>query len=183
MIEKNTHRMAQIIQDLLQLSQLEANKKIQDRFMPVPIQPVINSSIQLCQEKATQKGISIQYQDESGNAQILGSNDLLNQVMTNLVDNAIKYSDENGNIQIRSRILAGVLRVSVQDDGPGIDPKHADRVFQRFYRTDKARSRDKGGTGLGLAIVKHIIQGHNGQIHLEHPDSGGASFVITLPLL
>jgi two-component system phosphate regulon sensor histidine kinase PhoR len=103
-------------------------------------------------------------------------------VFANLVDNAIKYGRANGKVTLSGRKLDdGRVEVCVQDDGPGIPPESLDRVFERFYRVDKARSRDQGGTGLGLSIVKHIVQAHGGEVWARSELGKGASFFFTLP--
>jgi len=99
-----------------------------------------------------------------------------------LVDNAIKYGRAEGRVIVGGKKLAdGRLEIFVRDDGPGIPPEALDRVFERFYRVDKARSRDQGGTGLGLSIVKHIVQAHGGEVRVESEPGKGATFFFTLP--
>jgi len=105
----------------------------------------------------------------------------LQQVLTNLVDNALKYGREGGQVQVDTRQSGGETQISVSDDGPGIAPEVRERVFERFFRVDKARSRDQGGTGLGLSIVKHIILAHGGRVWVEASALGGARFCLTLP--
>lgn len=107
---------------------------------------------------------------------------LLEQVITNLLDNAFKYSPENSKIQIRWDKQDEYSVLSVSDNGESIAQKHHARLFERFYRVDPSRSRDQGGTGLGLAIVKHIVQKHLGTVHYEAPLEGGNKFIVRLPL-
>ena len=103
--------------------------------------------------------------------------------MANLVDNAIKYGRTNGKVSIGGRKLDdGKLEIFVQDDGPGIPAESLERVFERFYRVDKARSREQGGTGLGLSIVKHIVQAHGGEVRVVSEVGKGATFFFTLPV-
>ena len=103
--------------------------------------------------------------------------------MANLVDNAIKYGRTNGRVMISaSELPGGRIEVRVGDDGPGIPSEALPRVFERFYRVDKARSRDQGGTGLGLAIVKHIVQAHGGEVGVKSELGKGAAFTFTLPV-
>ena len=102
--------------------------------------------------------------------------------MFNLVDNAIKYTPEGGHVRVSLEQEATCLKLKVSDTGVGIPPEHRDKVFERFYRVDKARSREQGGTGLGLAIVREIVQRHGGQIWIEDGENGGGTqFIITLP--
>ncbi|NDD40213.1 MAG: GHKL domain-containing protein, partial [Verrucomicrobia bacterium] len=108
--------------------------------------------------------------------------DRLQQVLFNLVDNAIKYGQADGNVVLGARKTDNKqIEVWVRNDGPGIPSEAQPRVFERFYRVDKARSRDAGGTGLGLAIVKHIVQSHGGEVWVESEPGKGAIFYFTLP--
>ena len=107
----------------------------------------------------------------------------MDQVLANLVDNAIKYGRTQGRVTVGGRLTdAEKIEVSVRDDGPGIPAEALDRIFERFYRVDKARSRDQGGTGLGLSIVKHIIQSHGGEVWAESELGKGTTFFFTLPM-
>jgi two-component system, OmpR family, phosphate regulon sensor histidine kinase PhoR len=106
----------------------------------------------------------------------------LEQVFANLVDNAIKYGRAEGQVIVGGKNLEnGKVQIFVQDDGPGIPPESLNRIFERFYRVDKARSREQGGTGLGLSIVKHIVQAHSGDVRVESELGKGATFYFTLP--
>jgi two-component system phosphate regulon sensor histidine kinase PhoR len=107
---------------------------------------------------------------------------LLEQAIVNLIDNAIKYSDAGGRIVLGCEKDRGEVVISVRDEGQGIEPEHLPRLFERFYRVDKARSRNLGGTGLGLAIVKHIAQAHGGEISVESTLGSGSTFYLRLPL-
>jgi two-component system phosphate regulon sensor histidine kinase PhoR len=104
------------------------------------------------------------------------------QVVVNLVENAIKYTPAGGKISVRWDKLPNAVRLQVSDNGPGIAPEHYPRLFERFYRVDQARSRDVGGTGLGLAIVKHIMQRHGGAISVSGEPSGGTTFTCIFPV-
>ena len=113
---------------------------------------------------------------------VLADADALNQVFGNLIENALKYGKSGKRIRVGAKLLENEVEFCVQDFGPGIPYEHLDRIFERFYRVDKARSRESGGTGLGLAIVKHIIQAHGGNIRAESELGSGAAFYFTLPL-
>jgi two-component system, OmpR family, phosphate regulon sensor histidine kinase PhoR len=113
---------------------------------------------------------------------VLADSDAVNQVFGNLIENAIKYGGAGGRIRISARALDDAVEFCVQDFGPGIASEHLGRIFERFYRVDKARSRESGGTGLGLAIVRHIVQAHGGRVRAESELGSGASFCFTLPL-
>jgi two-component system phosphate regulon sensor histidine kinase PhoR len=108
--------------------------------------------------------------------------DAMHQVFGNLLENALKYAKTGKKISASARLLASEVQFTIQDFGPGIASEHLERIFERFYRVDKARSRESGGTGLGLAIVKHIVQAHGGRVWAESDLGQGASFHFTLPL-
>jgi two-component system phosphate regulon sensor histidine kinase PhoR len=113
---------------------------------------------------------------------VMADPDAMNQVFGNLVENALKYGKAGKRIRVGARMLEGAVEFTVQDFGPGIASEHLSRIFERFYRIDKARSRESGGTGLGLAIVKHIVLAHGGSIRAESELGAGAQFHFTLPL-
>jgi two-component system phosphate regulon sensor histidine kinase PhoR len=113
---------------------------------------------------------------------VMADADAMNQVFGNLIENALKYGKSGKRIRVGAKSLEQEVEFCVQDFGPGIPYEHLDRIFERFYRVDKARSRESGGTGLGLAIVKHIIQAHGGNIRAESELGSGSSFYFTLPL-
>jgi two-component system phosphate regulon sensor histidine kinase PhoR len=115
-------------------------------------------------------------------ALIMADPDAMNQVFGNLIENALKYGKAGGRIRVGAQLLETEVEFSVKDFGPGIAFEHLERIFERFYRVDKARSRESGGTGLGLAIVKHIVQAHGGRIWAESELGSGATFHFTLPL-
>jgi len=115
-------------------------------------------------------------------AVVLADEDALTQVFGNLVENAMKYGKSGKRVLVGARELDDYVEFSVQDFGPGIGSEHLDRIFERFYRVDKARSRESGGTGLGLAIAKHIVLAHGGTIRVESELGSGATFLFTLPL-
>ena len=102
-------------------------------------------------------------------------------MLINLVENSAKYTPENGSVAVRASALNGTLRIEIEDNGIGIPPEHQERIFERFYRVDKNRSRDIGGTGLGLSIVKHIVIQHGGTIDVRSAEGEGSTFTIELP--
>jgi two-component system phosphate regulon sensor histidine kinase PhoR len=113
---------------------------------------------------------------------VLADNDRIRQVVSNLIDNAIKYGKAGGMTTVSgSHLPDGKVELRIVDDGPGIPKDSQERIFERFYRVDKARSREQGGTGLGLAIVKHVVQAHGGEVRIESELGSGCTFVITLP--
>ena len=130
---------------------------------------------------ANEKGIDLSFV-ELTKTRVLGDNEKLEQVMDNLISNAIKYTND-GQILVKTLKNDHRIRIEVVDTGIGIDEEHLDRLFDRFYRTDKARSRDKGGTGLGLAVVKGILSAHQTQIQVESTIGVGTKFFFSLPIL
>ena len=116
-------------------------------------------------------------------AMVMVDPDAMNQVFGNLIENAVKYGKAGKRIRVGARAVNDHIEFFVQDFGPGIASEHIHRIFERFYRVDKARSREAGGTGLGLAIVKHIIQAHKGQIRAESELGSGTTFLFTLPMV
>ena len=181
-IDKHVNRLATIIDDLMQLSRIERDDEIQQIGLECcRIQDVINTVIDLCDENIQAKGIDVQLSCEPD---LKGCFDatLLEQAAVNLLDNAIKYSPEKSDIQIEALTVDDEIQIRFKDEGMGIAKKHLPRLFERFYRVDKARSRKLGGTGLGLAIVKHIAQAHGGNVTVESELGKGSTFTLHLPV-
>ena len=147
----------------------------------MPVLPVLRASAETCQAKADAKGVDLVVEaDERLEARM--NTALLEQAVVNLLDNAIMYSPDRGRIELRAaRADDGEMSIEVRDHGPGIEPEHLPRLFERFYRPDRARSRDLGGTGLGLAIVKHVAQAHEGRASVDSTPGVGSVFRIHLP--
>ncbi len=180
-IAKHSERLNSIIEDLLALSKIE--KEMEDGQMPVErvrIAFLLERAVDLCRTKAEVKEISLQVQVEP---ELMGmvSSSLMEQALINLIDNAIKYSENGDNVMISAVNKDGWLKFTVRDQGVGIPVEYLPRIFERFYRVDKARSRDVGGTGLGLAIVKHIARAHNGSVGVVSEHGQGSTFSITVP--
>ncbi len=180
-IDRHANRMTALIEDLLTLSKLESHQ-MPMTFEPLDIKNIISGIIQGFEKQVKDKGIEIvmDISDEEI-PKVMGDKGRLEQVIVNLVDNAIKYTND-GVVKVVARKTDNVLRVDVNDTGIGIPEKDIPRIFERFYRVDKGRSRELGGTGLGLAIVKHIIQGHNGKIWVESQLGKGTTFSFTILL-
>jgi len=178
-IERNTQRLDLLIQDLLTISALES-ERIKLNLQPVELRPLVEKIFTDLKPPAENKNVELasQLSDLIATADV----NRLEQVLANLVDNAIKYGRAQGHVTVGGKKLDdGKLEIFVQDDGPGIPAESLDRVFERFYRVDKARSRDQGGTGLGLSIVKHIVQAHGGEVWVKSELGKGATFFFTLP--
>lgn len=180
-IEKNVNRMIDLINDLLALSRLERLQGTTVQFESQNISSLIGSAVTTLSQALLQKNITVNIacdQDLSAEVDPV----LLQQAVINLVDNAVKYSFQGQSIDIEVTTQKDCLNIVVRDKGSGIAKEHQSKIFNRFYRVDKARSRHEGGTGLGLAIVKHIVQYHNGDITVQSRNNKGARFQITLPL-
>ncbi len=180
-IDRHVHRLVAIIEDLLNLSRIERDSDRKEISMVnVFVGDVIRTALQVLETKAEEKKIRIEYNcDDSLSADM--DSPLMEQAVVNLLDNAIKYSTPGSSIEIEAEEKSGVVQISIRDHGYGIEEEHLPRLFERFYRVDKARSRKLGGTGLGLAIVKHIIQAHNGKVTVESRVGKGSTFCIQFP--
>ena len=182
-IEKHVNRLTAIIEDLMKLSKIEQQDEKSDIHLEESsVKSVISSAIQTCREKAKARDITIDFVCPEDISVLLDSR-LMTQAVVNLLDNAINYSSEKSDIQISTTLKDKELRISVQDHGIGIPKEHLSRIFERFYRVDKARSRELGGTGLGLAIVKHIANAHGGRVSVDSIPGKGSTFTLHLPAL
>lgn len=179
-IAKQADRLNAIIDDLLDLSRIEQGETEKAMaLIPSPIRAVLQAAVHACEIKAQEKSIELVLScDPDILAEI--NSPLLEQAVINLVDNAIKYSDAGGTIWIEGRSDGRQTQIQVRDQGCGIDREHLPRLFERFYRVDKARSRRAGGTGLGLSIVKHIVNAHHGRVTVESVPGQGSTFRIIL---
>lgn len=182
-IDRHANRMTALIEDLLTLSMLESHQ-IPLNFEALDIMNMLNNIIQGFEKQANDKGIALlvdMMEADKSVQEIMGDKVRLEQVIVNLIDNAIKYTNK-GTVKVSITMTDNMLRIDVQDTGIGIPDKDIPRIFERFYRVDKGRSRELGGTGLGLAIVKHIIQGHKGKIWVNSKVGAGTTFSILLPV-
>jgi two-component system, OmpR family, phosphate regulon sensor histidine kinase PhoR len=182
-VARQADRLNAIIDDLLALSKIEQSAEAREIDLAIsPICPVFEAARTNCLTKAAEVDIEIESEcDEHLSARINAP--LLEQAITNLLDNAVKYSPRGSTVTMRAEVEGGEIALSVIDQGQGIEPEHLSRIFERFYRVDKARSRQKGGTGLGLAIVKHIVQAHGGRVTVESTPGKGSTFTIFIPAL
>jgi two-component system, OmpR family, phosphate regulon sensor histidine kinase PhoR len=177
-IARNTERLDLLIQDLLTISALESGR-VKLSLQPIKIRAIAEKVLTDLKSRANGKNVALK--NELPDLTASADEGRLEQVFANLVDNAIKYGRAQGQVVVGGRNMDGEkIEIFVQDDGPGIPPESLGRVFERFYRVDKARSREQGGTGLGLSIVKHIVQNHGGEVRVESEPGKGATFFFTL---
>jgi two-component system sensor histidine kinase SenX3 len=178
-MHKESARLAALVQDIIELSRLQgANVAQQGR--PVDINTVVSEAVDRSQLPAESKNIQLVVGGRA-DASVYGEQDLLVTALRNLIDNAVRYSPENTKVGIGIRAKDGLVAVSVTDQGEGLSPEDQERVFERFYRVDAARSRHTGGTGLGLSIVKHVISNHGGEVTVWSQPGQGSTFTIRLP--
>jgi two-component system, OmpR family, phosphate regulon sensor histidine kinase PhoR len=179
-IQKQSDRLNTLLNDLIEISRIESKEmKFSLRFFDFPefMLPIIEEMNPLAEKKNVEIILEPYINKQ---ITVFADRDRIKQVLVNLIDNAIKYNKENGQIIISIDERKENIRVSVKDSGVGIPEEHLDRIFERFYRVDKTRSREVGGTGLGLAIVKHIIEAHKGEVIVESKIGEGSKFTFTL---
>ena len=180
-VARNAERLDLLIQDLLTISALESGR-VQLQLQPVSLRAVSERVFADLKSRADARTVTLK--NELPDLTAHADENRLEQVLANLIDNAIKYGRAQGNVIVGGKSLDDrKIEIFVKDDGPGIPAESLDRVFERFYRVDKARSREQGGTGLGLSIVKHIVQNHRGEVWAKSEPGKGATFFFTLPAL
>jgi two-component system, OmpR family, phosphate regulon sensor histidine kinase PhoR len=179
-IRTHADRMALLVQDLLDLSRLESGER-PPKLEPTAPAAVSGEVVEAFAEAAARKRIALRHQaDWSGT--LTTDAERLRRIVENLVDNAVKYTPEGGTVGVTLRAAGdGGALIEIRDDGPGIPAEHLPRLFERFYRVDKARSREIGGTGLGLAIVKHLAESIGAKVAVESEPGQGARFTLMLP--
>jgi two-component system sensor histidine kinase SenX3 len=177
-IQHESSRLTRLVQELIDLSRLQGAEPLPE-VRPVSMRMVIGEAVDRARLSAATKHIGLVC-DET-DAQVLGDEPLLVTAMGNLIDNAVAYSPENTRVAVAIRAHDDSVEVSVTDQGIGIAADDVDRIFERFYRVDPARSRSTGGTGLGLAIVKHIVTNHGGTISVWSTPGAGSTFTVRLP--
>jgi two-component system phosphate regulon sensor histidine kinase PhoR len=179
-ILKNATRMNRLTEDLLALASVESpDYKLAPQ--PARASSLVQDAIESLGGMVVDSEVELE-STGSPDALVLADTDAMNQVFGNLIENSLKYAKAGKRICVGAKLLEGEVQFTVRDFGPGIASEYLDRIFERFYRVDKARSRDSGGTGLGLAIVKHIVQAHGGRVWAESELGSGAQFHFTLPL-
>lgn len=180
-IETHVARLVELVRDLLSLARIESQEgKVP--VAPVAWRPIVEEAVARREEALRRKGLDLAIEAAGETPEVLGDREGMIQILDNLLDNAIKYTPEGGRIGIRIEKEGnrGVLRVA--DTGSGIPAADLDRIFERFYRVDKARSRELGGTGLGLSIVKHLVQSMGGEVTVESALGAGSRFTVSLPM-
>jgi len=178
-IRKNAVRMATLTEDLLTLARVESGE-VAFRFRPVAPATMLEEAAKSFREVARSQRVELVVETPTERA-VEADTDAVHQVLANLIDNALKYAAGGGRIVLGARDAGAAVEFCVRDFGPGIASEHLPRLFERFYRVDKARSRESGGTGLGLAIAKHIVRAHGGTIRAESALGHGSTFLFTLP--
>jgi two-component system phosphate regulon sensor histidine kinase PhoR len=179
-IDKHANRLTLLIDDLLLLSRLDSGR-VDLKLQAVPLRDAAQDALDDAAVLALARGVTLT-NEVPAEAVANADPDRLRQVLANLIDNAIKYGRAEGRVTTRGRLIGSSrVEISVRDDGPGIPLEARERIFERFYRIDKARSREQGGTGLGLAIVKNVVQAHGGEVRVESAAGQGTEFFITLP--
>lgn len=182
-IGRHADRLSALVSDVLSLSALESNPSEQGmlfNFRKENLADILKTAIELCASRAENAGVKLLL-DCPKDLTVNADSSLLEQAVVNLVDNAVKYSPSGETVRITGAETAARILIAVKDHGCGIPEKEHKRIFERFYRVDKARSRKLGGTGLGLSIVKHIAFAHNGNVRLESAPGTGSTFIIELP--
>jgi two-component system phosphate regulon sensor histidine kinase PhoR len=178
---RHTERLGRLLNDLTDLSNIELGK-VTLRRTPVALAEVVDSVLELARAKAAGGRVGLIADVQPADLAVHADHDRLAQILINLVDNAVKYTPEGGWVTVRARgIESGRVEVRVRDTGIGIPAADLPRITERFYRVDKARSRELGGTGLGLAIVKHLVLAHGGELAIDSRENEGTTVTFTLP--
>jgi two-component system sensor histidine kinase SenX3 len=180
-MRQEAQRLTNLVQDLITLSRIQAVEPVPDP-RPVGLDTVVAEAVDRCRMRANARGITLASVGSRG-LSVLGDEDLLVTALRNLLENAVAYSPEKTRVVITTRKTPeGHAELSVADQGIGIPERDLERIFERFYRVDPARSRATGGTGLGLAIVKHVMAAHNGKVTVRSVEGDGSTFTLSIPL-
>ena len=180
----NLLRLHALLNDLIEISRIESGAmKLSFRYFDLV--DLCRGTLHNLSDKAAMSTVTLNLdvsgEDAEGKLQVYADRKRIEQALVNLLDNAIKYNRPEGEVHLGVSVENGSVLVSVSDDGPGIERKHIDRIFERFYRVDKGRSREVGGSGLGLAIVKHIVDAHGSPINVSSDGVNGTTFSFYLP--
>jgi two-component system phosphate regulon sensor histidine kinase PhoR len=180
-IKRHTDRLTKIVEDLLMLSKIET-KEFNLKMDVISVRDFIDDIIDFVKNPAEKKKISLSRNEIPSSLAVQADRDYLEQILINLLDNAIKYTPEGGRVTVSAiERDSKDIQFSVEDNGIGIPKEDLSRIFERFYRVDKGRSKELGGTGLGLSIVKHLVQAHGGRVWVESQIGKGSTFYLTLP--
>ena len=178
-MQAEAERVARTIDDLLELSRIEAEEgPVRE---PVPVHLIVAESVERVRPAAEQKRVEIKVDEAPARLTVIGDRRQLVSAVSNLLDNAVKYSDDGAVVQVRAGTDGAWVQVAVADHGDGIPARDLQRIFERFYRVDRARSRETGGTGLGLAIVRHVANNHRGEVTVVSAEGEGSTFTLKLP--
>jgi two-component system phosphate regulon sensor histidine kinase PhoR len=178
-IARNAERLHDLVEDLLDLSRIES-QKLKLAFEPLELRAVFAQVLSLFRERADRKRVQLVNDAAANLPRVVADRRALEHVITNLVDNAVKYCGEGSRVVLRGEERGSELLLIVTDNGPGIEPRHLPRLFERFYRVDAGRSRELGGTGLGLSIVKHLAEAMEGNVRVESAEGKGTTFTVAL---
>jgi two-component system sensor histidine kinase SenX3 len=181
-LKKETERLSHLITDLLDLTRLESQERVENP-VPVDVRGVLMTVLARMRRVARKKNITLQWKRFGRAAQytVLGDETQLASMFTNLVDNAVQYTPPGGRVEVTGGFEGSEIAIRVSDTGIGIPRASLPRIFERFYRVDKARSKETGGTGLGLSIVKHVAENHGGRVTVESALGEGSTFTVYLP--
>ena len=179
-MQVESKRLTGLVQEIIQLSRVQDSDPLKEA-QQLSAGDIIKEALDQCRTTADSRQISLTFQD-SEDAMILGDRDQLTMAIHNLIENAINYSPADTKVAVSTSVENGIITISVADQGIGIPEAEVERIFERFYRVDPARSRETGGTGLGLSIVKHIINKHGGEISVWSSENVGSTFSIRLPI-
>jgi signal transduction histidine kinase len=181
-LKKETERLSRLITDLLDLTRLETQEGVENP-VPVDVRGVLMTVLARMRRVARKKNITLQWRRFGRAAEytVLGDETQLTSMFTNLVDNAVKYTPPGGRVEVTGGSEDTEIVIRVSDTGIGIPETKLPRIFERFYRVDKARSKETGGTGLGLSIVRHIAENHGGRVAVESTPGQGSTFTVYLP--
>jgi two-component system sensor histidine kinase SenX3 len=178
-VAAEAERLGRIIDDLLDLSRIEANEAPRQEM--VPLQVVVGQAVEPLRRVAASAEVTLEVDDPPAHLAVPGDRRDLVSAVGNLVDNAIKYSEQGSLVQVRVMPNGDEVDIAVIDQGVGIPARDLQRIFERFYRVDRARSRSTGGTGLGLSIVRHVAVNHSGSVHVRSREGEGSTFTLRLP--
>ena len=180
-IDRHTGRMERLVRDLLRLARLDAHQEAAESIS-IEVESLFRSASTDLAERIEKQKIQVETVIDPAAAVIEADPTKMHDALRNLIENAVNYSSEGGRIELHARVEDDRVLLTVGDYGPGVPEADLGRVFERFYRVDKSRTRDPGGTGLGLSIVRHLVELHGGRVFAANRHEGGAIFTISLPL-